>query len=94
MMKYTIALIAATAHAQDYYVDEYATEEQPSLISQLFEQNEQGQWAIVVPEIPTLSFTDVDEATIESWAADKEAAYAAMDQKWVDAWTQYVDAIA
>ena len=91
MMKYTIALIAACAHAQDYYYEE--EEPQPSMISQLFEQNEAGQWTVVVPEIPTLSFSDVDEAEIDSWAADKEAAYEGLNQKWADAWTSYVDAI-
>jgi len=62
--------------------------------NELFEQNEQGQWALVVPDIPTLSFTDVDEATIEQWAENKEAAYEAIGEKWGEAWSSYVDAIA
>lgn len=36
----------------------------------------------------------MDQAKIEEWAADKEAAYAALDQKWVEAWFNYQDSIA
>jgi len=33
-----------------------------------------------MPELPSLSFTDVSQEQVEAWAADKEAAYAAIDQ--------------
>ena len=36
----------------------------------------------------------MDQATLEEWATDKEAAYAALDQKWAEAWFAYQDAIA
>ena len=43
--------------------------------------------------MPQISFTDVDDAEVAAWAEDKEAAYTAMDQKWVDAWESYQAAI-
>lgn len=85
-MKFTLAAIMAVAHAQEYeYSDysEYEEYQEPSFISKLFEKNEQGQWALVAPQIPKVSFSDVSDEEIESWAEDKEEAYNAMNEKWV-----------
>ena len=61
----------------------------------MFEQNEAGQWEIAKrPELPKLSWSDVDPVEIEQWYQGKVDLETAQGQKWSDAWIAYMDAVA
>ena len=98
-MKFSFAscLIAAMAAAvEDAAAPANATSiEQPEVtIDDIFELNDEGRYELreLDLDLPEISFTD-NSAQAEAWVADQEAAYAAIDQKWVDAWKSYESAI-
>ena len=62
----------------------------------VFEQNDAGQWQRknkLLPNLPTISYSDVDPEAFRTWVESKKAENELQDQKWVDAIEAYVDAI-
>ena len=77
--------------------EEYPAEEPTAAekFASMFELNEEGRWQVVkMPELPQLSWNDVDPVEIEQWYQGKVDLDTAQGQKWADAWIQYMDAIA
>ena len=72
-MKYSFALSAlvAVAAAQSEspatYYNETEAVPQPSTAEKIFEKNADGQFQLVWPESPAISFTDADDAAIMEW---------------------------
>jgi len=78
----------------DYPVEEYEPTAAEKFAS-MFEQNEAGQWEIAKrPELPKLSWSDVDPVEIEAWYQGKVDLETEQGQKWSDAWIAYMDAVA
>ena len=61
----------------------------------LFELNGDGRWQLKqMPDLPQLSWNDVDPAEVESWFQGKMDLNSEQGQKWAEAWIAYQDAIA
>jgi len=74
-----------------YGFDGYAPE--PSMIEKLFERNEAGQFQLVYPESPAISFTDADDAAIGAYFERKMAEATALDMEFLEAYRSYESAI-
>lgn len=60
----------------------------------MFELNEEGRWQIAeMPDLPKLSWNDVDPVEIEQWYQGKMDLSTEQGQKWADAWISYQNAI-
>lgn len=59
----------------------------------VFEQNDAGQWQLKRPDLPEITFSDVDEEAIRAWVESKETEAELQDQKWADAWLAYEAAV-
>ena len=72
-MKYSFALsalVAVVASQTEYdtaYYNETVSAPEPTMVEKLFEKNEEGQFQLVWPESPAISFTDADDAEIMDW---------------------------
>lgn len=98
-MKFAFAscmIVAMAAAADDAAAPASTTSvEQPQVsLDDIFELNDEGRYELreLDLDLPEISFAD-NEAQAEQWVADTEAAYAAIDQMWVDAWKSYEAAI-
>ena len=61
----------------------------------MFELNEEGRWEVAKrPDLPQLSWSDVDPVEIEAWYQGKVDLETEQGQKWSDAWIAYMDAVA
>ena len=61
----------------------------------MFEMNEEGRWEVAKrPDLPQLSWSDVDPVEIEAWYQGKVDLETEQGQKWSDAWIAYMDAVA
>ena len=105
-MKYSFALAAIVAiasaqeaadvAAQDWTpetVIEPAPVPEPSAIEKLFELNEAGQFQLVHPKNPRISFTDADDAKIKKYFEGKMADATALDMEFLEAWNNYESAV-
>ena len=101
-MKYSFALaaIVAIASAQDAAAmngtasfNETYPEPEPSFIEKLFERNEAGQFQLVHPESPAISFTDADDAAIKAYFEGKMADATALDMEFLEAYKSYESAV-
>lgn len=73
---------------------EYYPEEQTHWTDNLpIEQNEDGKWELMVPDVPSIEWSQVDMAEIEAWVNDKEDLEAEWNAEWVSAWMAYESAI-
>ena len=68
-------------------------EERRVTMDDIFELNDDGMWQFKTPDVPKLSFADIDQTAMENWGKEKEAIYADMDSRWVEAWKSYQEAI-
>ena len=60
----------------------------------VFEMNDHGEWQFKAPDVPKITFNDIDQKAIDNWATEKEAVYRDMDSRWAEAWKSYQAAIA
>ena len=101
-MKYSFALaaIVAIASAQEVGMYNYEAynetipEPEPTLAEKLFELNEEGQFQLVWPKHPAVSFTDADDAAVMEWWAAKNAEATALDQEFIDAYKNYESVVS
>ena len=100
MMKatFTVSLIMASTLAQS---DDLADSVEPTAedcpFLRVFDKNAEGRWEVsrdIVPDLPQLSFSDVDKAAVADWLASKEESMELQDAKWAEAWQTYMDAVA
>ena len=75
---------ATEAGASTGVVEEPTAEDCPFL--KVFERNDAGQWQFRQPDLPKISFADVDKEAIRAWVESKETEAELQDQKWVSAW--------
>jgi hypothetical protein len=101
-MKYSFALadIVAIASAQEA-AEDWTTSEtvvepvpEPSAVEKLFELNEAGQFQLVHPKSPAISFTDADDAAIQAYFEGKMAESTALDMEFLDAWKNYESVVS
>ena len=101
-MKYSFALaaIVAIASAQEAMpandtasFNETYPEPEPSMIEKLFELNEAGQFQLVYPESPAISFTDADDAAIGAYFEGKMAEATELDMEFLEAYRSYESAV-
>ena len=69
-------------------------EPEPPLAEKLFELNEEGQFQLVWPKHPAVSFTDADDAAVMEWWAGKNAEATALDQEFIDAYKNYESVVS
>ena len=98
-MKYSFALaaIVAVTSAQDAAVSAdtgyYIPEPEPTLAEKLFELNEDGQFQLVWPNNPAITFTDADDAAIKAWFEGKMVEATALDIEFLEAYKDYESAV-
>ena len=99
-MKYSFALAAIVAIASAQEAAEDWTSEtvvepvpEPSAVEKLFELNEAGQFQLVHPKSPAISFTDADDAAIQAYFEGKMAEATELDMEFLDAWKNYESAV-
>ena len=89
------SLVAVCALAQGAVAEEQTAEDCAFL--KVFEKNDDGQWQrkrkYELPNLPTISFSEVDPEAARAWVESKKAEDALQDQKWVDAIEAYVAAV-
>ena len=99
MMKanFIVSLIMASALAE---AEDLATSVEPTAedcpFLRVFDKNEAGRWEVsrdLMPDLPQLTFSDVDGAAVHDWLASKEESKELQDAKWVEAWQTYMDAV-
>ena len=72
----------------------YYNETEPTLAEKLFEKNEDGNFQLVFPENPAITFTDADDAAMMEWWEGRMGEYEALDREFIDAWKNYESAVA
>ena len=106
-MKYSFALaaIVAIASAQEPVSDfcefvpndpscpGYVPPPEPTLAEKLFELNEDGQFQLVWPKNPAITFTDADDAAIKAWFDGKMDEATALDMEFLEAYKDYESAV-
>ena len=100
MYSFALAAIVAIASAQDAavsadtaYYNETVPEPEPTLAEKLFELNEDGQFQLVWPKNPAITFTDADDAAIKAWFEGKMDEATALDMEFLEAYKTYESAV-
>ena len=73
--------------------NETIPEPEPSMIEKLFEINDAGQFQLVYPESPAISFTDADDAAIQAYFEGKMAEATELDMEFLEAYKTYMSAV-
>ena len=92
------SLLAASARVMQMNetasYNETIYEPEPTLAEKLFELNDQGQFQLVWPKNPAITFTDADDAAVMEWWSAKNAEATALDQEFINAYKHYESAVS